>query len=162
MDVTRSAETMPDEADARLYPAYPRLGVGAVVFEPLQRVLLVQRGNPPGEGQWGLPGGLLHLGESLQDGLRREVSEECGIDIEIVDLISLYESVVRDSEERIAYHYVVADYLCHWLKGSITPGDDAQAVAWVSAENMAKYELMSAATEMIAAARIKESRMVRG
>lgn len=152
---------MPSESDARLYPAHPRIGVGAVVFDALQRVLLVRRGNPPGEGQWGLPGGLLLLGESLQEGLRREVAEECAIDIEIVDLISLYESVVRDNEDRIAYHYVVADYLCHWQHGSITPGDDAQAVAWVTPENMEKYELMSAATEMIAAARAKELRLSR-
>ena len=64
--------------------------------------------------------------------------------------------MVRDSDGRIAYHYVVADYLCHWLEGEIKPGDDAQAVAWVSPDNIEKYELMSAATEMIAAAQQKD------
>ncbi len=161
MDVTTTPR-LSDTPDARLYPAYPRIGVGAVVFDRLQRVLLVHRGRPPAAGQWGLPGGLLLLGESLQDALQREIAEECGIRVNIVDLISLYETVVRDTENRIAYHYVVADYLCHWRAGDITPGDDAQAVAWASAENMANYELMDAATEMIAAARAKDLRQSRG
>ncbi len=162
MDVIDSAVPLPDAAGPRLYPAYPRIGVGAVVFDLLHRVLLIRRGNPPAAGQWGLPGGLLQLGESLQDALHREIAEECGIRVEIVDLVSLYETVVRDSEERIAYHYVVADYLCHWLEGEITPGDDAQAVAWASADTIAKYRLMGAATTMIAAARAKDLRQSRG
>ena len=161
MEVKGTLRFGADDMDSRLYPTQPRIGVGAVVFDPLHRVLLIRRGNPPGEGQWGIPGGLLHLGEPLQDALHREVAEECGISIEIVDLVSLYESVIRDSEGRIAYHYVVADYLCHWLEGEIMPGDDARAVAWVSPENMGKYELMSAATEMIAAARQKDLRQIR-
>ncbi len=157
MDVTDAAAP-----DARRYPAYPRIGVGAVVFDLLHRVLLVRRGKPPAAGQWGLPGGLLRLGEALQDALHRELAEECGIRVEIVDLISLYETVVRDSADRIAYHYVVADYLCRWREGAITPGDDVQAVAWAGAENIARYELTAAATEMIAAARAKDARQARG
>ncbi len=162
MEVKGTVRIGADNMANRLYPTQPRIGVGAVVFDPLHRVLLVRRGNPPDEGQWGLPGGLLHLGEPLQNALHREVAEECGISIEIVDLVSLYESVVRDSEGRIAYHYVVADYLCHWREGEIMPGDDAQGVAWVSHENMGKYELMNAATEMIASARQKDLRQTRG
>ncbi len=158
MDVTRSAALSSDAPAARRYPAYPRIGVGAVVFDPLHRVLLIRRGNPPAAGQWGLPGGLLLLGESLQDALHRELWEECRIRVDIVDLVSLYETVVRDAEDRIAYHYVVADYLCHWRAGDITPGDDAQAVAWASADNIAQYALLQAATEMIAAARAKDLR----
>ena len=89
MEVKSTVESGADEMASRLYPTQPRIGVGAVVFDPLHRVLLVRRGNPPGEGQWGLPGGLLHLGESLQDALHREIAEECGISIGIVDLVRL-------------------------------------------------------------------------
>lgn len=138
---------------ARAYPAHPRVGVGAVVFDPMQRVLLVQRGQPPHQGQWGLPGGMLQLGETLQDALHREIREECQIEIKIVDLISVYEPILRDQEGQVAYHYVVLDYLCHWQKGTLRPGDDVRAAAWVSPPNMGKYELMPAATQMIAAAR---------
>ncbi len=142
----------------RSYPDHPRVGVGAVVFDPLHRVLLVRRGQPPHQGQWGLPGGMLQLGETLQDGLHRELWEECHIEIEIVDLISVYEPIIRDREDRIVYHYVVLDYLCRWKKGELMPGDDAQAVAWVSPQNMAQYELMPVATQMIAAARSMAAR----
>ncbi len=140
-------------ADARTYPAHPRVGVGAVVFDPMQRVLLVQRGQPPDQDQWGLPGGMLQLGETLQEGLHREIWEECHIRIEIVDLISVYEPIIRDQTEQVVYHYVVLDYLCRWQAGELHPGDDAQAVAWVSAHNLSRYDLMPVATRMITAGR---------
>ncbi len=120
----------------RTYPDHPRVGVGAVVFDPMQRVLLVRRREPPHQGQWGLPGGMLHLGETLQEGLRREIREECHIEIEIVDLISVYEPIIRDREDQVIYHYVVLDYLCRWQEGELRPGDDVQAAAWVSAHNI--------------------------
>lgn len=146
------------EGKPRRYPDHPRVGVGAVVFDPMQRVLLVRRGNPPAQGQWGLPGGLLRLGESLQEGLHRELAEETGITSEIVDLLGLYEPIVRDEEGRVAYHYVVADYLCRWLEGEIRPGDDALAVAWASPLNLDSYDLTTAAKDMIAAARKRNRR----
>ena len=62
----------------REYPDAPRVGVGAVVLDG-ERVLLVQRGRPPSQGKWSLPGGLVHLGERLEDAVRREVTEECGL-----------------------------------------------------------------------------------
>ncbi|MGH7374986.1 MAG: NUDIX domain-containing protein, partial [Candidatus Rokuibacteriota bacterium] len=61
---------------AREYPDAPRVGVGAVILDG-DRVLLVKRGQPPSEGKWSIPGGLIHLGERIEDAVRREVLEEC-------------------------------------------------------------------------------------
>lgn len=142
----------------RAYPAQPRVGVGAVIFDPMHRVLLVQRRNPPAEGQWGLPGGVVELGETLQQALQREIAEECGIEVDVVDLIGVYEPIVRDAQDAVLFHYVVVDYLCRWTAGQLTPGGDAQAVAWASPRNMDRYALAQTATEMIAAARRKTGR----
>ena len=140
------------QADRR-HPQFPRVGVGAVVFDLLDRVLLVQRGHPPHEDQWGLPGGLVELGENLHDALRRELREETAIEVRILDQIGVYEPIIRGQDQTVLYHYVVIDYLCRWQAGELTPGDDARAAAWVSAHNLERYGLAETAENMIKAGR---------
>ena len=82
----------------RRYPDAPLVGAGAAVFDENGRVLLVQRGRPPRAGQWGLPGGMLELGERLVDAAAREVREECSIEIEIGGVAGVFEPVTRDDE----------------------------------------------------------------
>jgi 8-oxo-dGTP diphosphatase len=117
----------------REFPECPIIGVGAVIVDR-NRVLLVQRGREPSKGKWSLPGGGRELGESLTDGLAREVTEETGLIVETVELIELLERIVKqpDSEGgRIRYHYVIADYLCRVAGGELHAGSDADAVRWV-------------------------------
>lgn len=120
----------------REYPDAPLVGVAAAVFNREGRVLLVKRGRPPGVGNWGLPGGLLDLGESLEAGVHREVQEECGVEIEIGGLIGLFQPVERDDDGRIRYHYVVVDYWASHVRGIPTPEDDAADAAWVDLSDM--------------------------
>jgi ADP-ribose pyrophosphatase YjhB (NUDIX family) len=79
----------------RVYPKKPLVGVGATVFRNDQ-VLLIRRGNPPLYGDWSLPGGRVKKGEDLKKALRREIREECSIDIEVGDLITEFEYIERD------------------------------------------------------------------
>lgn len=113
----------------REFPLTPLVGVGAVVVEK-ERVLLVRRGQEPLKGKWSLPGGMLELGESLKDGVIREVMEETGLAVEPVELIELLDRVHRE-DGRVRYHYVIADYLCRVLGGSLQAGSDADSVRWV-------------------------------
>lgn len=109
------------------------MGVGAVVVQR-GRVLLAQRGREPSKGIWSLPGGALELGESLTEGIVREVREETGLEVEPIELIELIDRIVRqpDSEGgRIRYHYVIADYLCRVVGGELHAASDADAVRWV-------------------------------
>ena len=115
----------------RQYPDAPLVGVAAAVFDAQGRVLLVQRGRPPRAGSWGLPGGLLDLGERLADGARREVREETGVDIAIGGIAGVFEPITLDAEGRIEYHYVVVDFWATHLTGEPAAMDDAAAVAWV-------------------------------
>ena len=117
----------------REYPKAPIVGVGAVVVDE-GRVLLVRRGSEPLKGKWSLPGGMLEVGESLHRGVVREVEEETGLQVEPIELIELLDRIVRDNDpggDRVRYHYVIADYLCRVVGGSLKAASDAEAVRWV-------------------------------
>jgi ADP-ribose pyrophosphatase YjhB (NUDIX family) len=114
----------------REFPAGPLLGVSAVVVDEAGRVLLVRRGTEPLRGQWSLPGGLVELGERLLDAVVREVAEETGLAVEPLELIELVDRIHQEGE-RVRYHYVIADYLCRVVGGSLLAASDADAVRWV-------------------------------
>jgi len=117
----------------REFPEAPIVGVGAVIIEQ-NRVLLVQRGREPLKGKWSLPGGMLELGESLAEGVVREVREETGLIVEVLELVELLDRVHRESipdGERVRYHYVIADYLCRVVGGTLQASSDADAVRWI-------------------------------
>jgi 8-oxo-dGTP diphosphatase len=122
----------------REYPEAPIIGVGAVVIDG-SKVLLVRRGQEPLKGEWSLPGGALELGETLQQGVVREVLEETGLTVvpdgivEVLDRISLDEL-----SGRIRYHYVLVDFLCHVADGRLGSGSDAEEARWVEREELQK------------------------
>lgn len=111
----------------------PVLAVGAVVVDH-GRVLLVQRGREPSKGKWSLPGGALELGETLTEGVAREVHEETGLNVEPVELIELIDRIVKQpgpEGDRIQFHYVIADFLCRVVDGELRAASDAEQVRWI-------------------------------
>lgn len=112
----------------REFPAAPLVGVGAIVVDA-DKTLLIRRAQEPMKGRWSIPGGLLELGESLHDGLRREVREETGLLVEPVEPIEILDRIQRD-EERVRYHYVIIDYLCRATGGFLHAASDALEVRW--------------------------------
>ncbi len=125
----------------REYPLAPLVGVGAVVVDQ-GRVLLVRRGTEPMKGRWSLPGGLLELGESLTEGIVREVREETGLEVEPVELIELLDRIHREGE-RVRYHYVIADYLCRVSGGELLAASDADDVRWVEREEWNSHSALN-------------------
>jgi ADP-ribose pyrophosphatase YjhB (NUDIX family) len=113
----------------REFPDAPLLGVGAVVVQEA-RVLLVRRGREPLKGHWSLPGGVLEIGESLLEGVTREVAEETGLQVLPVEFIELLDRIHREGD-RVRYHYVIADYLCQVTGGTLQAASDADEVRWV-------------------------------
>lgn len=134
--------------ERREYPEHPIIGVGGVVISD-GRVLLVRRGSPPLQGQWSIPGGILESGETLIEGVRRELAEETGIDVRVGTLIEVFERIDRDPFGKAQYHFVVLDYLCEAVRGIALAGSDVSEVAWATPFELEKYALTEIAGRVI-------------
>lgn len=121
----------PHVSTRRQYPKVPRVAVGAVVIHQ-GRVLMVRRAQSPSRGRWSVPGGVVELGESLQQAAEREVFEETGIRIRALKPVFTFDHIHRDDQGRIAYHYVVIDLAAEYLSGEPVPGDDAAEAGWLT------------------------------
>jgi 8-oxo-dGTP diphosphatase len=137
---------------SREYPDYPRVGVGAVVLDG-DRVLLVRRGGQPSAGKWSLPGGLVELGETIEDAIRRELREECGLDVTLGGVAGVIDRVVRDDEGRVRYHYVLVDFLAHPASRDVVAGSDAAEARWLPIERVDELDTTVGIRDMIDRAR---------
>jgi len=139
---------------AREYPDAPRAGVGAVVLDG-DRVVLVRRGAPPSVGRWSIPGGLIELGERLEDAVVREVEEECGLRVRVLGLCGVLDRVVRADPPRegapapVRYHFVLVDYVAVPIGGELHAGSDAAEARWVPVAKLGGYETTEALAAMI-------------
>jgi 8-oxo-dGTP diphosphatase len=133
---------------AREYPEHPVVGVGAVVVRN-GKALIIKRAHEPRKGEWSLPGGLLELGESLQDAARREIKEETSLDIEVGPVIETFDRVHRDDQGKIRYHFVIVDFVCWANGGEAVPGSDAEGVAWVTPGEIDDYQVNAHAKAVI-------------
>src|SRR6202453_4425784 len=156
----------------REYPESPLVGVGAVVVDYREvgllrddclhkdrRVLLIRRGTPPLLGEWSLPGGVLECGETLREAVVREAREETGLIVETVDMLGVYERVIRDGA-RVRYHYGLIDFLCRPLGGKLKSGSDAADVRWFTRDELPALNLACDANDVVlkGLARAEESR----
>jgi 8-oxo-dGTP diphosphatase len=141
---------------AREYPERPVVGVGGVVIDD-GRTLLIRRGSEPLRGQWSIPGGTLELGESLADGVARELLEETGLEVRVLDLIEVFDRIFTEPDagggggtpQRPKFHYVIVDYLCERISGEPRPGSDVTDVALATEEELAKFQLTTTATRVL-------------
>ncbi|MBZ5547289.1 MAG: NUDIX hydrolase [Acidobacteriia bacterium] len=132
----------------REYPEVPFVGVGAVIVEH-GRVLLIRRGQPPLLGEWSLPGGVLECGETLREATVREAREESGLVVETVDMLGVYERVIRSDDGRVRYHYVLIDFLCRPIAGELKAGSDASEARWFTTEDLPGANLSADTLEVI-------------
>jgi 8-oxo-dGTP diphosphatase len=139
----------------REYPERPVVGVGGVVIEN-GRALLIRRGSEPLRGQWSIPGGTLELGETLEQGVARELLEETGLEVRVLELIEVFDRIFAESENTPhnpgrgpRFHYVIVDYLCERVGGQIRAGGDATDVVLAAADEFERYELTGTATRIL-------------
>ncbi|MDE3091386.1 MAG: NUDIX hydrolase [Chloroflexota bacterium] len=134
--------------NSREYPARPICGVGVVIRKD-DAVLLIQRGNPPRRGDWGLPGGAVELGETLRDAARREVREECGIEIGVGEMIDAFDLMQRDDAGRWQYHYIIVDFAAAYVSGNLRAASDVLDARWVAINGLGAYALPAKTREVI-------------
>jgi 8-oxo-dGTP diphosphatase len=126
---------------SRRYPDAPLVGVGVAIYNAQGEVLLVQSGKASRKGTWGLPGGLIDLGETLVAAGIREVTEEVGVEIMMGNLVTTFEPIIRDAQGKVEYHYVVLEYWAHYVSGEPVAQDDVVASAWVASDDLGNYSL---------------------
>lgn len=124
----------------REYPARPLVGTGALILRDGE-LLLVRRGAQPGFGKWSIPGGLVELGENVQDAMVREVREEVGFDVEAVKLMDVFDSITRDEQGRVQFHFVVVNFLGRIAGGDLKTASDILEAKWVPFEDVEKHDL---------------------
>jgi 8-oxo-dGTP diphosphatase len=132
----------------REYPETPLIGVGAVIVRD-GRALLIRRGQPPLLGEWSLPGGVLECGETLREGVIREAREETGLIVEPSEMLGVYERVIRSTDGRVRYHYVLIDYLCRPVGGELKAGSDAAEAGWFTGEELPPLKLAFDANDVV-------------
>ena len=132
----------------RDYPDRPIVGVGAVVVKD-GRALVVRRATEPLRGEWSVPGGMLELGEKLREGIAREVKEETGLEVEVGEVLDVFDSIFPDSEGRMQYHYVLIDFLCRPVAGEVCASSDVSDARWVTAEEAEALQMKAATVGLI-------------
>ena len=140
---------------ARNHPILPHpiIAVGAVIENDAGEILMVRRCRPPRKGEWSIPGGKVEWGEPVQTALKREVTEETGLKIELAGLIDIVDSFIPDDAGKTAYHHVLLDYAARALSGRAQPGDDVQEVKWILRENLDLLPMWSETRRIIEASK---------
>lgn len=137
------------------------VGVGGVVIAG-DRVLLARRGKEPMRGEWSIPGGLLEVGESLAEGVMREMREETGLAVRVLDLIEALDRIFPEPavppvqaggqsapRPKPRYHYVILDYLCEIAGGEPQAGGDITELAFLREEELPRYALTPAVIRVV-------------
>ena len=124
----------------RDYPKQPLLGVGALIICK-GKILLEKRRNEPGRGQWSIPGGLVELGENVEQTVIREVREETGLEVENPEHVDIVDNIDLDENGKVRYHFIIVDYLVELKGGTLKAASDAEELRWVAFEDVGKYDL---------------------
>lgn len=132
----------------RRYPENPLVGVGAVIFKG-EEVLLVRRGQEPARDTWSLPGGLVEVGETLTAAITRELAEETGLTVRLLGIAAVLERIFPDDAGRVAYHYVLIDFICEYLAGELSPASDITAAQFVALQDLPRFDLPRFTSDVI-------------
>ena len=159
---TEGPGTMEEEPiNPRAYPDRPFVGVGVVIFRG-DEVLLAQRGKRPRRKTWSIPGGAQEVGETVHEAGQREILEETGIQIEILGLVDVVDSISHDEEGNVAFHYTLVDLFAEWRSGEAEAADDVSDVCWVGLDALGTYNLRTATHDVILLAERKRRKILSG
>jgi len=121
--------------DDRRYPARPFVAVGIVIWRS-DKVLLIRRSKPPRAGEWGLPGGMQDLGETIVEAALREAREETGLEVTPLGIITALDGITRDAKGNVEFHYTIIDIAGESLEGEAYARTDAHEVRWATLDEV--------------------------
>jgi len=134
--------------EKRQYPSAPLIGVGAVAIKD-GKMLLIKRAFDPGKGKWSIPGGLVEVGERLSDACVREMEEETGVKIQVLELINAYDMIVPDEEGKIKYHYVLIDFLAKPVGGVEKTSVEVLEMKWATYDEAKQLDMTNSAKKAL-------------
>lgn len=121
------------ERSPREYPDRPWVGVGVIIWKGGE-LLLIRRGRAPRLGQWSIPGGAQHLGETVFEAAAREALEETGLTVRPTHIITVADAITRDEAGAVHYHYTLVEVAADWESGDAAAMDDALEARWATVE----------------------------
>lgn len=117
------------------------VGIGAAILNREGKLFLAKRGDKAKNetGKWETPGGGLEFGETVEEALKREMKEEFGIEIEIIELLNVYDHILKDEGQ----HWVAISYLCKLTEHTptILEPEKCSAIGWFTLDEGEKLEL---------------------
>jgi 8-oxo-dGTP diphosphatase len=131
-------------------PRNPVLAVAAVIWNDRREVLLIRRTKEPRKGQWSLPGGKVEFGESIEDAARREVLEETGLEVALLGLAGVAETILDASVGAADVHFVLIDYSARVVSGEAKAASDAADATWFSQDAIRELPLWDETKRIIA------------
>ena len=84
----------------------------------------------------------MEVGEAVREAVVREILEETGVTVKPVKLITVFDSIHRDEDDRVRYHYILFEYLCEYVSGEVTPSSDAPDARWVEFKDLDSIDIM--------------------
>jgi len=130
--------------------SHPQLAVSAAIFRN-DKILLVQRARAPAKGFYSLPGGRVEFGESLHAALHREIKEETGLQIEVVDLASWHEVLPGSHGGK---HYLIMSFAARWVGGAVVLNEELDDFRWLMPDALGDLKLTSGLQEVIRSAHL--------
>jgi 8-oxo-dGTP diphosphatase len=134
----------------RLFPARPILAVSAAVFRDT-KVLVGRRAREPMNGRFSLPGGVVELGETLEEAVKRELREEVGVEADVIAFNRFVDAIEREGN-RVRAHFVIASFVARWRSGEARVSDEIDAVSWIDPNGSVPHPATPGLGEILASA----------
>jgi len=132
----------------REYPLHPLVGVGVVITQG-DNMLLVKRAANPDKGLWSVPGGLIEVGERATEAAGREVLEETGLVVDVGPRIGVVDKIEYDDSGEVLYHFIIIFYKASVVDGRLNPKDDALEAKWVPINGLKSIPITKSLREIL-------------